>query len=482
MPTYDQLMDAARRADAAGDGPAAKRFLQLARGSTNLVEQVGTGTSEGIANMAGLPVDAMTGALNWGMGRLGMDPIQNPVGGSESIKGLLDPFMSDVPPQSMPQRIGRRVGQDVGSGAVAAPLAGIGSLGGLGTNAGADVASGLAGGATSEMTDNPAINAIVSLLAGGSVIGGAHAMRPGPQAPTVPELKAKAGRLYGQVDDSDFRLTREQLQELQGNVSARMYDEGMDPPLDARAARGVNRVYEIGNRTPEGTPSLSEIEDARRFISRKVVPSPEPDEKALGMAQKDEIDKYIKGLATAPDAADDVKALVDARETTRRYKGAEALDQTFDSAKLRADSTGMGGNDINAIRQNIRKILESKTESARYTAAEKAEMRSIIEGKGGANVARWLGGFAPQRGMLPGAAALGQMTAVGATGNALYAAPATIGMVAQIVGEQLTKKQVANLSAMIRNGGPVAKKTMTEGERAVLNALLAAQAAQQGPQ
>jgi hypothetical protein len=467
---------------------------QAAAPQTNLPEQIGTGASEGIANMLGAPVNAVTGMWNrrvedvrqsareHGKPEPALGPIKYPLGGSANVKDALDPFMSDVDPQTVGQRIGRRAGQDVGAGAVAGPLAGISSPLALGVSTAADAASGVAGGLTSEVTDNPAINAIISILAGGGVAGGAYAARKGPQAPTVPELKSKAGRLYDQVDASDFRLSREQLQEMQGNVSARMYEEGMDPPLDARAARGVNRVYEIGNRTPEGTPSLSEVEDARRYISRKVVPSAEPDEKALGLAQKDEIDKYIKSLATEPDAADDVKALVEARETTRRYKGAEALDKTFDSAELRAASTGVGGNDINAIRQNVRKILESKTESARYTAAEKAEMRSIIDGKGGTNTARWVGGFAPQRGMLPGAAALGQATAVGATGNVLFAAPATIGMVAQIIGEQLTKRQVANLSAMIRNGGPVAAKTMTEGERAVLNALLAAQAAQQGPQ
>jgi hypothetical protein len=452
---------------------AKQKQQQAAQPQTNLVEQVGTGTSEGIANMAGLPVDLVTKGLNlFGAG------IEKPFGGSESIQGLLDPFMSDVDPQTAGQRVGRRVGQDVGAGAVGGPVAGASSLGGMALNTAADAASGLAGGITSELTDNPVIDAIVSLLAGGGVVAGAKANRPNG-VPSIGDLKSKAGRLYDQVSDSDFRLTPEQTQELQGNVSARMYEEGMDPPLDTKAARGVNRVYELGDRTPEGAPTLNDIEDARRFISRKVVPSQEPGEQGLGLAMKQEIDRYIDKIAASPNAPEDVLALKEARATTRKYKGAETLDSAFDKAALRAASTGVGGNDINAMRQNIRKILDSPKLSAGYSAEEKKAMETIVRGTKTTNTARFLGGLAPQRGMLPGWAAAGQAAAVGASGNPVYAAPAVIGTIAQFVGEKLTQNQIKNLSEIVRNGGSVAPKRLTEGEQAVLNALLASQAAQQ---
>jgi hypothetical protein len=150
-----------------------------------MVEQVGAGTNEGIAGMLGLPVDMLTGSVNRSLGKINerarehgkpeIPPVTGAFGGSESIKGALDPFITDADPQSAGQRIGRRVGQDVGAGAVAGPLAGVGSLGGMALNAGSDVASGVVGGLTSEKTKNPTINAITSILAGMAPVGASRA-------------------------------------------------------------------------------------------------------------------------------------------------------------------------------------------------------------------------------------------------------------------------------------------------------------------
>jgi hypothetical protein len=446
---------------------------------TNLVEQVGTGTSEGIAGMAGLPVDALTGALNWAGGKLGMPPIENPIGGSGSIEGLLDPFMSDVDPQTAGQRIGRRVGQDVGAGAVAAPVAGISSLGGMGLNAAADASSGLAGGATSEVTDSPIANLVASLLAGGGTVAGAHAMRSGPHVPSTAELKTKAGGLYKQVEESDFKLNPDQVQELQGNISARMHTEDMDPPLHPRSVRGVNRAYDMGNTSPDGNVPLNDVEKVRRFIGKNVVPAQEPGEQGLGLAMKDEIDKYIDMHAGDHP---DVDALKDARATTRQYKGSEALENAASKAALRAAVTGIGGNGINTIRQNLRGVLENPKLAASFTPEQKKEMLRIAEGTTTTNALRAAGSLAPQRGALGITGSLLQAGAANNTGNMWYMVPSGVSMVAHALGEVITKKQADNLAKMVRNGGPVPAKTLSEAERSVLNALLAAQSAQQGPQ
>lgn len=440
---------------------------------TNLVEQVGTGTSEGIANMLGLPVDAMTGALNWmGAG------IEQPFGGSESIRGLLDPFMSDVDPQTAGQRIGRRVGQDAGAGAVAAPVAGISTLGGMALNMGADAASGLAGGATAEVTDNPIANIVASLLAGGGVVSGSRAARP-DGVPSIDELRAREAKLYGQVENSDFRLSPHQTQELQGNVSARMHDEGMYPPQHIGARGAVERFYEMPNRHPAGTPSLGDVEDVRQYVNQKVTPSQVPGEQELGMAMKNEIDAYLSKLeAQGGEGVEDIAAARQAHETSRRRISAQELEDVFQKAGWRAASTGLGGNDINAARQNVRRILEKP--GGGYTPEQIAKMKEIVEGTTATNAARAVGGLSPQRG-LGGLATLGGAGMGVQSGNPAWIAPPLIGMVAQAIGEHLTKKQVGDLSAMIRNGGPVSK-SLTEGEQAVLNALLAIQAGQQLPQ
>jgi hypothetical protein len=353
---------------------------------------------------------------------------------------------------------------------VAAPLAGVSSLGGMALNAGSDAASGLAGGLTGELTDNPTINTIVSLLAGGGVVAGAKAARPNG-APSLDELTSAEGRAYKAIEDSDVRLTPRQTQELQGEISAKMEDSGMYPPQHLGAKGAVARFYEMPNRHPEGTPSLQDVEDVRQYVNQKVVPSQVAGERGLGLDMKRTIDDYLK--RNVPEEAN---VAATAHELSRRRIASEELAGQFEKAGWRASSTGLGGNDINAIRQNVRKLLEQNPHG--YTKPERDAMLQIVEGTKATNTARFIGGLAPQRGAFGLA---GSMAAGGAglyTGNMAWAAPAAVGIVAQALGEQLTKRQVSNLSAMIRAGKPI-EKTLTAGEKAVLAALLANQGQRQ---
>lgn len=489
MATYQQLMDAARKADAAGDGEATKRFLELAKAAkgepqTNIVEQTGTGASEGIASALSFPTEM----LNRGLGALGMPELRNPeIGGVElpifGTRSLheqsLDPFMSDVEPQTAGQRIGRRIGQDVGAGATAAPLAGISTVGGMGMNLASDVASGTAGGLTGEVTDNPLVNAVVSMLAGSAVPLGSQAFRS-HDAPSIDDLKGKARDLYKQVEESDMRLTPGNTQELQGNMSARMYDMRMNPSLEPRAVAAMDEAYDLGSRSPTGEPSLYELEELRRYIGRKVLPSQEPGEKELGLALRDEIDSFVDKAAVAKGATSDVSALKEARETTRRYKNAEALDDAMDDAGRAAGSSGSGGNTINANRQAVKNALLKGKQAEYLTPEETAEVDKIVRGTRTSNALRRAGGLSPTRGALPLAFTAGQMFAA-SSGSPAFLMPSGIGIVAQALGEQLTKRQINDLSVMLRTGAKP-NRALSAGERAVLNALLASQAAQQLPQ
>lgn len=458
-----------------------QRALALARArqrqaqqkpQTNLAEQVGTGTSEGIANVVGMPVDLMTAGLNKVGGMFGMQPIQQPVGGSESIKGLLDPFMSDVEPQTMAQRIGRRVGQDVGGSVVTGPLAGAP----MGMNVASALASGTAGGLTSEVTDNPIVNTIVSILAGMGPAAASKAMRP-DAVPTNAQLRAKAGSLYDQVENSPLKLSTRGGQTLKGNVSARMYDERMKPSLHPEAAAAVDEVWDMADR-----PTLWDVEQTRRFVNRNAIPADNPEKARLGGAIKREIDDFVDRAAPGHP---DVEALKEARTTSRKYIASEGLDTAIAKAQRRAATSGSGGNEINTTRQNIRAILDNPKKAAGYTEAERKAMEDIVRGTTATNRLRQIGALSPDRGALPlmgglvGAGGAGAAAMSGNVGTAsLMMTPSVVGYVAKQLGEHLTDKQVQNLSRQIRYGGVPPAKTLTEGERRVVAALLANQAAQ----
>lgn len=447
--------------------------------STNVVEQAGTGTSEGIAAMAGFPVDMATKGINAAGGIFGMEPIQNPVGGSEFFRGALDPFMSDAEPQTAGQRIARSIGHDVGAGAVVGPVAGISSLGGLGMNVAADAVSGAVGGAVDEIPgEHPVARALASTVAGAAVPG-AFALKRGTGAPSLDDLKAEEGALYDKVRDSEFRLSPHQTQQLQGNVSARMYDEGMFPPADPQATGAISRLYEMPDRAPGGMPNLQDVEDVRQYINQRVMKSGTEAEKALAPAMKQEIDRYLEKLAERnPAAREGVEAGQRAHKVSQKRMKAEEVGREVQNAEWRASTTGLGGNDINALRQNIRRILDDPDRVRGYSKAERDQMQKIVEGTNATNAARFVGQLSPQRS--PWLTAMQGGGALYAANPALMA-PSAIGIVAQAIGETLTRKQVSDLSAMIRAGKPV-ERSLTDAEKAVLSSLVAIQGQQQLPE
>ncbi|WP_291728780.1 hypothetical protein [Leisingera sp. F5] len=86
----------ARRRRAAAQQPQEQEAVATQEvPQTNLVEQTMNGVNEGLAELAGLPVDLATGALNLGisgvnaMAGTDIDAISDPIGGSGSFKGAL---------------------------------------------------------------------------------------------------------------------------------------------------------------------------------------------------------------------------------------------------------------------------------------------------------------------------------------------------------------------------------------------------------
>lgn len=129
----------------------------------SLPAQVMSGFNEGMANMAGLPVDVATGAINLGLtGANALMPaapgatqprfplIENPVGGSQQINQLLSGAGAIYPETDDPYaRFGRRMAEDIGAttipllgtvGRAAQPLRMVATELGLGAGSGAGAA------------------------------------------------------------------------------------------------------------------------------------------------------------------------------------------------------------------------------------------------------------------------------------------------------------------------------------------------------
>ncbi len=471
--------------------------------NTNLAEQVGSGVNEGLAAGFGLPVDAATALINGLTNRgqdlqMGFNPetgevsvaerdasgptISNPVGGSAQLREVLDPLISDVDPQTAAQRYGRAFGQDVGASAV--PLAGAMSraarpMSVLGLEMASSVGASGAQQAVEDAGGGAVPQVVAALLGGGAPIALARQSRPAPTAPSIDDVRARQEAAYATVDASDARMPQEARDELLAAIRSRTQADDLDVVLHPRA----NRMLERSETLPE-QPTISDVERLRRAVGRDVAGAPDPSEARIGMGMRDEIDDFMRRVGQGDSAEGTpgsvVDSLVEGRAATRQV---HAYDDIFGDtgattrATRRAATSGTGGNEINAVRQNIRAILDNPRRRRGFTGPELEAMEDIVFGTPSINAARLLGRLSPTSGMGPLAThftAQGAGAALGGlSGFALGSAPGVIGMGARSLGEGMQHRQVDRLGDFILNGGPVGGRGMTDSEmRAFIASLI----------
>ncbi len=156
-------------------------------------------------------------------------------------------------------------------------------------------------------------------------------------------------------------------------------------------------------------------------------------------------------------------------------------------AETRAATTGTGGNEVNATKQNIRTLFDKERDPtlrgarAGYTPDEMKAMEGVVMGDAKSNIARLLGRMAPSSGALPlvatGYGGAGGIGMAGLTGNPYLAIPALaggIGEISKALAEKMTKGQIDDLMATIlnsgKNPGPSAARTATK--QAIVQQLL----------
>lgn len=444
-----------------------------AQPQTSIAHQAGSGLNEGIANALGLPVDLVTSVLNMGARAIGAPEITNPVGGSESIKAAMgDTLISPAEPQGAAQRYARRIGQEVGGAAVAGPALGARTAGATAINAASAVGAGIGGQTAREIApESDLADMAGSLIGGGAAVAGAYRARGRPQAPTNADLKATQRDAYSVVEADGTRLSPGETATLKSGISQALTDAKIHPSRHPKASSMADDLMAMDN------PTITELDQWRQVVSRDVAASTDPSERRMGQIIKDQIDGFMDNLSPGTIAKDTLDALHLGRETTQKLKKSEMLDTATTKAQRRAASTGSGGNVINASRQNIRAILDDPRKSRGFSGNEIAAMEGIVRGTKGENALRAVGALAPSKGALGVTSSLIQVAGASSTGNMLFIAPGVVGEIAKRMGENLTDKQISKLSALIRNGGEVDAKTLSQAERSVLETLIALRAA-----
>jgi hypothetical protein len=479
-------------------------------------DQFSSGLNEGIASFAGAPVDLATAVINGLVQRpqftdttdyanfdgkvtaapAGMSPgIENPAGGSATMLGLMDPLISDTAPQTMAQRYLRRGGQELGFGIPAAmtgaALPGYGAaareavLPYMATSAAGDVGAAVGGQTSREIApDNGMADFLASMIGGGGLAYATSRMTPelGP-VQSLDDLKQSNADKWSTIRGSADTLTPEASARLSPELYAMLKEKrATNPNLFPRANATVDDITALPPK------SLYEVEEARRLAGRNVASN--ADEAAVGVEMKKTIDQYLTGLkpedVQGADPESAIALMQDARRGTHQaFKADEVLNKEM-RAESRAATTGTGGNEVNATKQNIRAIFDRERDptlrgkGGGYTPDEMAAMERAVMGSKGSNVARLFGRLSPNAGALPLMASGGGLATAAAglaTGNPLLtlaAAPSMFGMASKTAAESMTKKDIERLMKTILNGGKAPAKSAARAatEKALIQQFL----------
>ena len=328
--------------------------------------------------------------------------------------------------------------------------AAIGAVNALGTDQ--DVKSGAALGA--------------GLGAAGGVLGNvaqraAAALNRSPKGMSVDELGALATEAYQQADDAGVIFTPQATSRLLKNVGDEFTEFGFHPVNQP----GANVALGELDRLATQNVTMKGLDQARRIASGGYNPMNKTNNKLIGKV-REEIDDLIANPQVGDVLAGDPKAGAEAYRRGRDFHGRKSkittVQERIEKAIRRAGSTGSGGNVDNAIRQELRKILDSKKLSRGFTADEKEAIDAVVQGGPVQNLLRLGGKLSPSGNGLMAALGIG-----GTMVNPAIGLAALGGMGSKAVADNITTKNVENLVNLIAQGGK--KPSPTQAQKFIEN-------------
>ncbi|MBB3997187.1 hypothetical protein [Aureimonas pseudogalii] len=420
----------------------------------------------------GVPIEAVIGAYNGAdAGKSLMDRIRDGYDrGLRSRRELMDYAQQEHP-----------VASAVGSIAATAALPSVGakSLPGMlaqGAAAGGVYGFGSGEGGFENRRDNALTGGALGLAgaAVGNAVGRTIMNRAAREAlPTREGLRALSKQAFDDAEAAGVVVAPKGIQRLTADITDDLADFGYDPALQPRVGVVLNRLGTLSEN-----PVTLKGMDVLRRVARGAAQSSEPSERALGAKIIDKIDSYLDDIPAdevmTGNADQGSKALRQARDYWGRMRRLEAVEEATAKAERRAASTGSGGNADNAMRQNIRAILDNPKRSAGYSKAERAAMEQVVRGTPTQNAARLVGKLSPQGN--------GLMAALGVGGTAAVPAVTIPAMVAGVGAKRFadgaTTRNIAALSDIIRGGGQTVPDVVKLGRQGLGPAAIGVQRGQ----
>lgn len=265
------------------------------------------------------------------------------------------------------------------------------------------------------------------------------------KAPSLKDLEALKNAAYKQVDESGVRYSPDGYVDMVGRVEKRLVDEGIDEVLHPKAARTLKRMLDrVGQ-----SPTLSELDNVRKFVSRDVAGSMDPSEKRLGSMMIEEIDEFVKSGEGMLEGAgrESAETISKARELNTRFRKAETIEDAVRKAEQDSAVAGSGGNFENRLRAEIKSILQNPKKVRGFSAEEVKLMEQVVMGSPIQNLARLFGKASPM-----GNGLMGAVWGVGSYNDPSLLIPAVGSILAKNYAGRAVRGKVNRLSDMVRRG------------------------------
>lgn len=451
--------------------------------AADLAMQAPTGFNEGLANTVGAPVDAMTWALNKGIHGINaaaeaagltrrklsdlvtnqpaaplINDIQNPVGGSQSIKNAMGYI--GINPDNAPAKTGAgrymraatnaaastilpeaAVAGAVRSG-VAVPQvvqAALGNGSNMTRTAVSGAASGLGAEAASDATDgNPLATAVGGMVTGvlpGAVkdkIAARRAMKALPPDMTSEQVRQTAKTGYQDPELENGIVDPNGIATMAQNARQDLINKRFRPEY-----AGKEVFHELDALANQNAPtSIADLHALRMHLGELGKPTqdfyPTRDAKAAQLA-KQHLDNYLNNITPADViSGDPQKAVSILRNADADYgaaRRAQDVENRMGNAAIANAVTNSGLSAAQKTRQALAVLEKNQgVKSRAYDPAEKALLHDLVHGDAIDNTARGLSNIAGGGGgigagfVAKGAAALAHAVGLGPAASALVGA------------------------------------------------------------
>lgn len=412
---------------------------QSSSGVGDFFKSIGTGLVGGLSSTASLSGQAA---------QIEMGDQGAPVPTPEQSKGIVEKEITG--PLHQPEGAAGRIGQSIGE-ALGNPASYIGP-GGIATKVGGAVLSGAGSEVAGQLTKGTKAEPFARM--GGGLVGGtlagvgaaeAQAVRLSRALPSKLNIKADATAAYDAIAAAKLQATQHSVDVLSKDIQASLDADLIVPASAPRTFRAIEQLEKGGG-------DVAQMMAIREKLG-KIGPQ-EGTDYAAASHVRDRIDQFIETLDPSEVVTGDPKftaeTLSRARANWKSYKQLDTLDRIGEEAEHRAASTGTGANQINTIRQNVRKILDSDKKSRGFSSEAKEQMERIVMGTWATNSTRYASKFAPSGVISTGFGVL----AGEAAGPGVGTAVAGGGLLGRYLGEYLTKRQLRQLEDLIRAESP----------------------------